>query len=531
MSDVDQIDFTSENCESVFVRDYPEEPAGWVDGVYQSRVESVAAAPYVCADGSQGLAMRGRRLVEESEPLAGDPTTIGRFTYYLGTAVCLGLSASNWHVELEVKGADRGQVLQAVVNGDARVRFSLAAGQSRTIAFDVPLTKRELELCFSPVGEYEDETSDWCDVTLVHLSCTKLDQVAAPAPRILIAADSTIQTYLDRERPQSGWGEWLYWYLYEGHTASVKHDDTSDTVQARVFTGNGPTIYNKALGARGTKNYIEEHRLEHLVEMLRPNDVMLIALGINDSSRNRPMRYLPTSEHAAWLDRYVVSARDRGATPVIVTAIPQDRSPELVAMRAELDEYADVERAYAAEHGVDLIDLRAEGDAYIDAFPTDNLNALFLRSDAFQYASHPDGVHDPVHISLLGAFKYAGVVARGLAQRFDWLRLQDVEAGALESVSGLKALVADGITGREVDLSWDAPASADYYTVEKRNAATDRLYRRAVTIKPSYHDVALFGQGSHIRYVVTAWRDAEAAESSCIDVALGVQDNPCVDLG
>lgn len=531
MSDMQRVDFASEDYAQVFLRDYLEEPRGWLDGFYQGRVESLVPAPHAHGEGAQGLEMRGRRLVEESEPVAGDPTTIGRFTYFLGTSVRMEVAAVNWHVELEVKGSESDQVLQAVVNGDARVRFSLAAGQSRSIVFDVPLTKRELDLCFVPADEYGDETTDWCDLTLVSLSCTRLEQTPAASPRILIAADSTIQTYLDRERPQSGWGEWLHWYLYEGHTASFAHDDTSDTVQARVFTGNGPTIYNKALGARGTKNYIEEHRLEHLVDMLRPGDMMLIALGINDSSRNRPMRYLPASEHAAWLDRYVVSARDRGATPVIVTAIPQDRSEALAGMRKELDEYAEVERVYAAENGVDLIDLRKEGDAYVDAFPSENLDALFLRSDPFQYASHPDGVHDPVHISLLGAFKYAGVVARGLAQRFDWLTLHDVEPGELTPATDLNAHVADGITGSEVDLSWNAPAQADYYTVEKRNAATGKLYRRAVTIRPSYHDVALFGQGSHIHYVVTAWRDGESAEPTAIDVALGVQDDPCVDLG
>ena len=151
--------------------------------------------------------------------------------------------------------------------------MALKAGEPRKVALEVPLTRRGLDLTVVPF-DAAGETTGWSEVRLRSLSYEEIARAAAPTPRILIAADSTAQTYFDRERPQSGWGEWLYWYLYEGHAASVSHDDTSSVRQARLFQGAGPDIYNKALGGRGFKSYLAEHRWEKLLSVVRPGDAV-----------------------------------------------------------------------------------------------------------------------------------------------------------------------------------------------------------------------------------------------------------------
>lgn len=519
------------------VRTYPREAAGWVDGTYVWRVSEERPAP--SAPG--GLAVRARRLAEESEALNGDANTIARATYYEGTVVRLtSLAARDWHLVLELVGAAEDQRLAVVANGVARARLSLAAGARRTVELDVPLDRRELELTLVPAEGADDATTAWSDLTLASLVCTPVEHEPARSPRILIAADSTVQTYFDEERPQSGWGEWLYWYLYEGHVATVSHDDTSAVRQARVFEGNGPTIYNKALGGRAFRSYAAEHRFEKLLEVLRPGDAVLIAFGINDTSKTRPMRYASPEDFAVWVDRYVASVADRGATPVLVTTTPQYWAAGTERPATELDDYAAVARAYAAEHDVALVDLRAEALGYLQALPDEAREAIFLRADPFQYASHPDGIRDSTHLSTLGAFKYAGIVARGLAKAFPWVTLASDVTPEVPAVPGpvapgaVRELEAENVRnniGLSVRLRWKEPAGgADYYVVERASAETGRVYTRSVTIKPEYLSLPLPGQSRHVTYAVCAWTDGVASEPVRMSHDLPVDDDPAVEL-
>lgn len=523
-----EIDFTSDASGVVIERSYPEPAAGWVGGAYMRRAAIETRAAY--EPGSDGLHIRASRLMEESDALGGSPDTIARSTYYQGTMVCLESAAVDVLLTVELTGGAVDQRLALVVNGEPRARFSLAAGAERTLELEVPLTRRGLELTFVPADGLDDASTGCSDVHLRSVSVREVKRAAAAAPRILIAADSTVQTYFDSERPQSGWGEWLYWYLFEGHVASVSHDDTSSVNQARVFKGAAPTIYNKALGARGFRTYTAEHRFEKLVGVLRPGDAVIVQFGLNDASKNRPQRYVPTDEYEGWIDRFVTCIADRGATPVLVTAPPQYHADGDLDRRNDFDDYADITRAYAAGHDIALIDLRKLATDYLRQIPAENRRAIFLQADPFQYASHPDGVRDTVHLSTLGAFKYAGLIARKLVEILPWATLHDAPAAGPAPVLELTAAAVRKNVGLAIDIRWNAPAGADYFTIEKLSAETGRAYRRMVTIKPSYLDMPLPGQSRHVVYRVTSWVDGRPSEPVAVPCSLPVDDDPCIDL-
>lgn len=525
---MEHIDFTAGGFCGVVERSYPREAQGWVDGAYRFRVPEEKRLG--CAAGPRGLTLRARVLVEESEALKGDPNTIARAAYREGIFVHLSLAARDWRLELELLSDEDAEVA-IVANEDERAHLSLVAGEPRKASLEVPLTKRGLDLTVVPYNA-SGETTGWSEVLLSSVAYEPVCRVAAPSPRILIAADSTAQTYFDRERPQSGWGEWLYWYLYEGHVAAVSHDDSSSVRQARLFQGAGPDIYNKALGGRGFKSYLVEHRWEKLLSVARPGDAVLIDFGLNDASKTRPMRYIPVEEFADWVDRYVACVVDRGAQPVLLTSTPLYPAPEGDFEHEITLDYVEVVRAYAAEHGLPLIDVRAEFMDYVRSLPPENREALWLRARPFQYPSHPDGVKDPCHLSTLGAFKVAGIVARGLAKALSWVELaSDVPAcpapaAAPGPVRELTATAVKGIVGLEGELRWDPPqGGADYYVVEKRNAATGRLYDRAVTIHPSYLDLPLPAQARAVEYRVSAWADSESSEAAAVTLTFPPDDD------
>lgn len=526
---MERIDLTAGDFGGVVERGYPRPAEGWVDGAYRFRLPEEKPATPACD--ARGLLLRARTLVEESEPLSGDANSIARAAYREGTFVRLPLAARDWSLELELLSDDDAEVA-VVVNEDERVRMALKAGEPRKVALEVPLTRRGLDLTVVPF-DAAGETTGWSEVRLRSLSYEEVARAAAPTPRILIAGDSTAQTYFDRERPQSGWGEWLYWYLYEGHAASVSHDDTSSVRQARLFQGAGPDIYNKALGGRGFKSYLAEHRWEKLLSVVRPGDAVLIDFGLNDASKTRPMRYIPVDEFASWIDRYVSCVVDRGAQPVLLTSTPLYHAPDGEFQHEVTLDYVEVVRAYASEHGLPLVDVRAEFMDYVRSLPAENREALWLRARPFQYPSHPDGVKDPCHLSTLGAFKVAGIAARGLAKALPWVSLASDVAAEPEParvpgpVRELTAACVKGIVGLEGELRWGAPAGgADYYVVEKRNAATGRLYDRAVTVQPAYLDLPLPAQARTIEYRVFAWNDAEASEPVSARLTFPADDDP-----
>lgn len=528
------IDFIhGENIPDIFERRYSHAAAGWVDDVFHGREEEVDKVSPLRSD--SGLRMSAHRFIEQSEPLRGEANTIARNIYDEGVGLRIPLDARDYHLVVELLGDTCDQQVEFIINGRAVARCTLAACEARTCEFDVVLEQRELELMVVQASHRTCKAATWATVTLQSLTWEAREKLAAPDPRIFIAADSTVQTYFDYERPQSGWGEWLYWYLYEGHQAAISPDESSAVLQAQVFEGKGPTIYNKALGGRAFKTYSAEHRFERLLQQLCPNDVVLIAFGINDTSSTRPMRYADPEEFCRWIDRYVVSVVDRGAVPILVTTTPQYWALGTVRPRTKLDDYADLVRVYAQNHTSNLIDLRADVLSYLERIPDEAREAFFLRARPLQYASHPDGIRDSTHLSVFGARICAGFVADGLAHLVPWVHMthasNDERTTTQCPVRELRALNVRNHIGLCVRLTWHVPLGpADYYVIEKTETATGFTYDRIVVIKPEFLDVPLPGQSCHVTYTVWAWRENICSEPEMVAITLPRDDDTLVDV-
>lgn len=128
------------------------------------------------------------------------------------------------------------------------------------------------------------------------LLCTGIAH-AAPQ-RIFIAGDSTAAEYGAERAPQAGWGQLL--------------QDWFDPAQWQV--------HNHAKGGRSTRSFIAEGRLDAIARELQRGDVLLIQFGHNDAKREDPTRYTdPTTDYMQFLRRYIAAARDKGATPILIT--------------------------------------------------------------------------------------------------------------------------------------------------------------------------------------------------------------------
>lgn len=209
---------------------------------------------------------------------------------------------------------------------------------------------------------------------------------AAPV-RLFIAGDSTAAEYGPDRAPQAGWGQMLQSYL--------------DPARFEV--------HNHAKGGRSTRSFIDEGRLDAIAVELRRGDVLLIQFGHNDAKFEDPTRYTdPDSDYPQLLMRYVQVARDKGATPVLVTPVAR----LLYDFGSLLDTHARYTLAMqqlAAREHVALIDLNDRSTRWIRALGEQGARPYFL----FVPEQHKA---DGTHFSAAGATAVACLVLREAVQ-------------------------------------------------------------------------------------------------------------------
>lgn len=228
-----------------------------------------------------------------------------------------------------------------------------------------------------------------------------------PTHRIFIAADSTAATYGPERAPQAGWGQALQSWL--------------DPAQWQVR--------NHAVGGRSTRSFINEGRLDAIGKELQAGDVLLIQFGHNDAKVEDPTRFTdPDTDYSEFLSRYIAVAREKGATPVLITPVAR----LLYDFGALLDthgRYTLAMKRVAHEQNVQLIDLNASSMAWIRALGEQGAKPYFMFVPEQNKA-------DGTHFSVAGATAVACLVMRG------WVELQpqmkaglkrDIDCGAISA--------------------------------------------------------------------------------------------------
>ena len=91
---------------------------------------------------------------------------------------------------------------------------------------------------------------------------------------IHVVGDSTVQTYKDSAYPQTGWGQ-VIGYFFDG--ARVK-------------------VNNAALGGRSSRTFIEEGRLDGIMNAAQKGDYLFVQFGHNDRDYSKEARYVPPAD-------------------------------------------------------------------------------------------------------------------------------------------------------------------------------------------------------------------------------------------
>ena len=234
---------------------------------------------------------------------------------------------------------------------------------------------------------------------------------AAPPRQVFIVGDSTASEYGSEREPRQGWGMQLQSFL---NPAAWQ-------------------VRNHAQSGRSARSFIDEGWLSPVARDLRKGDVLLIQFGHNDEKAEDPTRYNePVQAFPQWLMRHVALAREKGATPILITPLARrkfERGSKLDQLLDTHGAYSIAVRELAKREQVGLIDLDAASTAWLRALGDEASKPFYMHVPVQNLA-------DDTHLQGRGATAVACLVMarwRELDPELAITVVRDTDCGARET--------------------------------------------------------------------------------------------------
>jgi lysophospholipase L1-like esterase len=270
------------------------------------------------------------------------------------------------------RGMDAPQEVQAIVN----VRTPDIDGAAK-----VRLTDRE-------VGSltWDDRLSleFFGDVTILAVGV----EPAPAVPTIYLAGDSTMVDQANE--PWTGWGQML-----------------------PLFFKPTVAVANHAESGRSLQSFRGDRRLDKILGTLGAGDYLFVQFGHNDQKESGE-GVGPFTSYKQSLEEYVAAARERGATPVLVTSMYRRRFDSAGLLQDSLGDYPAAVRQVAQEQGVPLIDLHAMSGRLFQAMGPQGTQRAFVFYPADTFPNQPEALTDNTHFNAYGGFELARCVVEAI---------------------------------------------------------------------------------------------------------------------
>ena len=244
------------------------------------------------------------------------------------------------------------------------------------------------------LNERELPFKNWNDSLTIELNGPRprlraLEILPAPdAVTVFLAGDSTVT---DQEyEPWAAWGQML-----------------------PAFFNEHVSIANYAESGESLKSFVAEHRFTKIMETIRAGDFLFIQFGHNDQKEG-PYHAEASGAYTEYLERFVVSTREKGATAVLITPMHRRRFDEHGKIVNTLSEYPDTVRKSARELETPLIDLNEMSRTLYETLGPEESKKLFVHFPAGSYPGMDEEVRDDTHFRAYGAFQLAKCIVKGI---------------------------------------------------------------------------------------------------------------------
>jgi lysophospholipase L1-like esterase len=207
-------------------------------------------------------------------------------------------------------------------------------------------------------------------------------------PKLYIAGDSLASIKLEDKRPESGWGEYLSFFI-------------SPKIE----------VVNLAINGRSTKSYIDEGLLSKIDHMIKKGDYLLISFGHNDEKIGDLSRYTnPDTDYQENLLRFARVAWKNEATPIFVTSISRRNFKDSKLVIDTVSSYPRSMKKCAKQHHIFCIDAYTISHQLIRDLGEEKSKLLFLHLDKNMHINYPSGIEDNTHLSPYGAKLIASLI-------------------------------------------------------------------------------------------------------------------------
>lgn len=211
-------------------------------------------------------------------------------------------------------------------------------------------------------------------------------------PTLFLAGDSTVTDQPSAGYPYTGWGQAI-----------------------GTFLNDSVAVDNHARSGRSSKSFITEDRLNRVWKLIKPGDYLAIQFAHNDEKDNEGGT-LAYSTYKEYLSQYIAGARERGAVPVLVSAMQRRFFEEDGTVRDTHGDYIPAMEELARELDVPCVNLAAKSKALLEKLGPEASKELFMWTAPGEYAGLPDGTEDNTHFSEKGAIAIAALVAEGIRE-------------------------------------------------------------------------------------------------------------------
>lgn len=291
----------------------------------------------------------------------------------------LNVPKGNYTVALSFTGLEQEAVL-TVKEGRGRLvldHVAVKPGETVREIFALHACDGQLKLAWAGEGV----RMDTIEVTHVPL-----------LPTLFLAGDSTVTDQPSAGYPYTGWGQAI-----------------------GKFLNAGIAVDNHARSGRSSKSFITEDRLNRVWKLIKPGDVLVVQFAHNDEKDNEGGTLAYTT-YKEYLTRYIEGARERGAVPVLVSAMQRRFFEEDGTVKDTHGEYIPAMAELAGELDVPYINLAAKSKVLLEQLGDEPSKALFMWTAPGEYAGLPEGTTDNTHFSEKGAVAIAGLVAEAIRE-------------------------------------------------------------------------------------------------------------------
>lgn len=236
--------------------------------------------------------------------------------------------------------------------------------------------------------ELEGEANAWDDRLTLEIhsdsgGVTGIDIVPVTVPTVFLLGDSTVAD--QASEPYGSWGQMLPRFFRHG-IAVANHAESGETLRASL----------------------SRRRIDKVVSVLNPGDLVLIQFGHNDQKQLFDGSSAPFTSYKNELKAHVDMVRAARGVPVLVSSVERRRFDAQGNMSTTLNDYAEAVRETSRELKVPLIDLHAMSRQLYQAMGAGASESLF--------AAPPGKQIDNTHHNSYGAYVLARLVAHGLRE-------------------------------------------------------------------------------------------------------------------